>query len=354
MSEGTRISGPRFSRRQALGALAGAGVLPFAVSARAAAPAPVRVGYVPVIGASAFYVLDKAGWAKDAGLAITTTKFDSGPAAISALASGTLDVLAIGVAPVAVAFARGIDVRVIAAGGVGGSLFLAGGPLAKAFADAQGNPAQAFAAFRKAGGKPARIGALPPGAVPTTAFRYWLKQNRVDPADLEIVTMGIEATQQALLANAIDGGQVLEPAATIVQQRIPAARVIATAPQMFPNAPGVVYAATGAFMRARPEAVDTFLKLAIRATDLVRDRPAEAAPYVQQALGSGLVSTAVLEKALASPAVSFVIDPHGIVPTTREMLDFQVELGDFKSAPKTDGLFDFGPWERVQGDARKK
>ena len=66
------------------------------------------------------------------------------------------------------------------------------------------------------------------------------------------------------------------------------------------------------------------------------------------------ISVAVLEKALASPAVSFVIDPRGIVPTTRQMLDFQVELGDFKSAPKTDGLFDFGPWERIQGGAGKK
>lgn len=340
--------GSPFSRRQALGALAGAAALPFISQARAASPIPVRVGFVPVIGASAFYVLDKAGWAKDAGLAISTTKFDSSPAAISALASGTLDVLAIGVAPVAVAFSRDIDVRVIAAGGIGGSLFLAGGPLAKAFADASNNPAAAFEAFRKTSGKPAKIGALPPGAVPTTAFRYWLKQNKVDPADLQIVTMGIEATQQALLAGAIDGGQVLEPAATIVQERIPTARPIATAPEMFPNAPGVVYAATGAFMRAQPAAVDSFVKLTIRATELLRTRPAEAAPYVQQALGAGLVSVAVLEKALASPAVSFVVDPRSILPTTRALLDFQAELGDFKTAPKTDGLFDFGPWDRTQ------
>lgn len=343
--------GPMLTRRHALvalaGSIAGAASLKATGTASAATPTPVRVGYVPVIGAAAFYVLDKAGWAKDAGLAIQTTKFDSGPAAIAALASGTLDVLAIGVAPVAVAFARGIDVRVVAAGGIGGSLFLAGGPLAKVFAESGNAPAKAFAAFRKASGKPAKIGALPPGAVPTTAFRYWLKQQNVDPADLDIVTMGIEATQQALLAGAIDGGQVLEPAATIVQERVPSARVIATAPQMFPNAPGVVYAATGAFMAAQPQAVDTFLKLAIRATELVRTRPAEAAPYVQQALGSGLVSVSVLEKALASPAVSFVIDPRGIVPTTREMLDFQVTLGDFKAAPKIDGLFDFGPWDRA-------
>ncbi|MFC0283755.1 ABC transporter substrate-binding protein [Camelimonas abortus] len=344
-------SNPALSRRAVLGglgALAGAAALP-ASYARAAAPVQARVGFVPVIGASAFYVLDKAGWAREAGLDIQATKFDSGPAAVSALASGTLDLLAIGIAPVAVAYARGLGARVIGAGGIGGSLFLATAPLGESFREAGDAPAQAFAAFRKARGKPARIATLPPGAMPTTAFRYWLKQHRVDPADLEVVTMGIEATQQALLAGAIDGGQVLEPAATIVRQRIPSAVVIATAPQMFPNAPGVVYAATESFLKAQPQAAETFMKLAVRATELVRTKPAEAAVYVQQALGSGLVSAAVLEKALASPAVSFVIDPRSIVESTREVLAFQVELGDYREAPNIDGLFDFGPWDRATG-----
>ena len=104
------------TRRTFIKALGGLALLGPAV-ARAQAPAvPVRVGYVPVIGASALFVLEGAGWAKEAGLDIRTTKFDSGPNAIQALASGTLDVLAIGVAPIAVARAKGIDVKVVAAG----------------------------------------------------------------------------------------------------------------------------------------------------------------------------------------------------------------------------------------------
>ncbi|GGC54273.1 ABC transporter substrate-binding protein [Chelatococcus reniformis] len=307
---------------------------------------PVRVGFVPVIGASALYVLDKAGWAADAGLAIVTTKFDSGPAAISALASGTLDVLAIGVAPVAVAYAKGIDVKVVSAAGIGGSMFVAGDPLAKAFA-AQRDPAKAFAAFRADQGRKPKIATLPPGAVPTTAFKYWLKQHAVVTDDLEIVTMGIEAAQQAMLAGAVDGGQVLEPAATIVQSRDPRFKPIVTAPQMFPDIPGVVLAATGAFARSHADALDTLLRLAIRATDLIRARPGEAAPYVQQALGGGLVEVGVMARALASPAISFLIDPRAIVPTTRHMLAFQAELGDFPKAPETDGLFDFAPYDRA-------
>src|SRR3954452_15075410 len=118
---------------QSLGALALAGP-PHAWGQPSTAT--VRIGYVPVIGASALFVLDGAGWAREAGLAIRTTKFDSGPNAIQALASGTLDALAIGVAPVAVARAKGLKVKVVAAGATGGSAFVASPDLSEAFAAA--------------------------------------------------------------------------------------------------------------------------------------------------------------------------------------------------------------------------
>src|SRR3954470_15872020 len=75
-------------------------------------PETIRIGYVPVIGARALFVLDGAGWAREAGLVIRKTEVDPGPTAIQALASGTLDALAIGVAPVAVARAKGLEVKV--------------------------------------------------------------------------------------------------------------------------------------------------------------------------------------------------------------------------------------------------
>ena len=218
-----------------LSALALGGTIP----ARAQpSPGTVRFGYVPVIGASALFVLDGAGWAREAGLAIRTTKLDSGPNAIQALASGTLDALAIGVAPVAVARAKGLDVKVVAAGATGGSAFVASPGLAEAFAAGGQDPARAFATFRMRRGRPARLATLPPGGVPTVALLRWLwKVGRVDRADVTIVQMGIEAVQQAMLAGAVDGGTVLEPSATLVTRRDPRLRRIVNAPEMFPAFP---------------------------------------------------------------------------------------------------------------------
>jgi len=318
-----------------------------AAAALAAAPAgaqgalALRVGYVPVIGAAALYVLDGAGWAREAGLDIRLAKFDSGPAAIQAISSGSLDMLAIGIAPVAVARSRGLDVHVVSAAGTGGSAFLAAPALAEAFGKTGNDPAAALADFRQAQGRPAKIGTLPPGGVPTVALNYWFfKTHKVARADVEIVAIGIEALQGAILAGAIDGGTVLEPSATIVQRRDPRLKAIATARDMFPDIPGVVIAATGAFEKAHADAVQTIVGLVIRATELIQRDPKAASAYVAEVVGGGLVPADVMAAALASPAVAYVTDPRAIEAPTRALLEYQVEIDDFPAAPKAEGLFE--------------
>jgi NitT/TauT family transport system substrate-binding protein len=318
-----------------------------AAAALAAAPAgaqgalALRVGYVPVIGAAALYVLDRAGWAREAGLDIRLAKFDSGPAAIQAISSGSLDMLAIGIAPVAVARSRGLDVHVVSAAGTGGSAFLAAPALAEAFGKTGNDPAAALADFRQAQGRPAKIGTLPPGGVPTVALNYWFfKTHKVARADVEIVAIGIEALQGAILAGAIDGGTVLEPSATIVQRRDPRLKAIATARDMFPDIPGVVIAATGASEKAHADAVQTIVGLVIRATELIQRDPKAAGAYVAEVVGGGLVPADVMAAALASPAVAYVTDPRAIEAPTRALLEYQVEIDDFAAAPKAEGLFE--------------
>lgn len=307
----------------------------------------LRVGYVPVIGASALLVLAGDGSTRDAGFDLKLSKFDSGPNAIQAFASGTIDILAVGVAPVAVARARGLDASVVSAAAIGGTAFMAGPALARAFAETGNDPAKAFAAFRVATGRKAKLGTLPPGGVPTVALHHWLwKIGRVDRADVEIINMGIEVVQQAMLTGAIDGGTLLEPSATLVSERDPRIRRIVNSTDMFPNIPGVVIAASGKLIKSRPDLVERFVGLLHRATEQLRNEPAKAAPLVLAALGGGLVAEDTIARALISPAVTFVTDPARIREATQELLAYQVELGDFAKSPALDGLFDQGLYER--------
>lgn len=316
----------------------------------AAQDTKVRVAYVPVIGAAPLFVLAGSGEAKAAGLDVSLVRFDSGPPAISAVASGTIDVLVIGVAPVAVARAKGLDVRIVAASSTGGSAFVASPSLAKNFDAARGDPVRALADFHAQNKRPAKLATLPSGGVPNVALHHWLfRLNAVKREDAQIVTLGIDAVQQSILTGGVDGATVLEPSLTIVQQRNPGLKPIVTATEMFEAIPGVVVAVTGAFARAHPEAVDKLVALTIRASATIASDPLKAAGWSQNALGGGLVEAATLARSLGSKAVTFVTDPAAIEEPTRRMLAWQVELGDFDKAPPMDGLFDKAPYLRVTG-----
>ena len=106
------------TRRSLLRTAASAGLAaPFAPALIGAARAAqtLRVGIIPILGAAPVIVLDKEGWAKQAGLELSFITFESGPNMIQALASGTLDVYVAGVAPLAVARAKGVEVKVVTA-----------------------------------------------------------------------------------------------------------------------------------------------------------------------------------------------------------------------------------------------
>ncbi len=318
-------------------------------TAPAAAQTPARVGYIPVIGASQIFVADKEGLTKAAGLDVKFIVFESGPAMIQALASGTLDVYVAGVAPLAVARSKGVDVKVISATAIDEMTTIAGVKLAPFFKDGVA-PAQALKDFRAANGKPARFATQPPGSVPHTTLVHWLSEvARADRADYEIVTMGIDATQQALLAGAVDGSTLREPALTVSMQREPRLKLVATGSQMFPNQPGTVVAVAGAFAAKNPDAVQKLVTGLVEATRIIEKEPKRAAAPVEAALGKGLVDRATIEKALASPASKFVSDPRTIVDSFKAMQAYQVKIGSLEKELPLDGLFDASYYTKATG-----
>ncbi|GEP11274.1 ABC transporter substrate-binding protein [Methylobacterium gnaphalii] len=321
-------------------------VAPLPASAQQA-PIPVRVGVIPVIGAAPIFVARGEGWLKEAGLEPTFTTFESGPNMIQALASGTIDVYVAGIAPLAVARTKGIDVRVVAATAIEEMVFVAGPKLAPYFADAP-SKAEAFKAFKVKEGRVARLATQPAGSVPNTTLQHWLWQvAKADKADAEIVPMGIDATQQAVLAGAMDGASIREPALTIVQLRNPAIKLIATGGEMFPNQPGTVVAVYGKFADMNPAAVDALVKALVKSTELLKSDPAKAAPHVEAALGKGITDVATIQKAISSPAARFVADPRAIIEATKALQTYQVSIGTLDKEAPTDGLFDTKPYEKA-------
>ncbi len=182
-----------------------AGLLVSATSAFA--QQPLRVGYIPVMGVAQIFVAEGEGWTKQAGIPLAMSAFESGPNMIQALSSGSLDVYVAGLAPLLVARSKGIDVRVVAATVVEEMGFAAGASFAPFF-DGR-TPAQAFKAFREKNGRPAKLATQPIGSGPHTTLNYWLWEvAKADKSDVQIIEMGIDATQGAILTGAVEGGSI--------------------------------------------------------------------------------------------------------------------------------------------------
>lgn len=309
---------------------------------------PVRVGNIPVIGIAPILVADKEGWTKEAGLDLAFTTFQSGPHAIQALASGTVDVYVAGIAPLGVARSRGIDVKVVAATASGENVFVGSPRLAQHFAEGVA-PGEAFKRYRVATGKAARLATQPAGSVPNTTLQYWLweviKANR---DDVEIVAMGIDATQQAVLADAVEGATVREPALSIIQKSNPGIKLIEVGDKLFPGQPGTVVGISGTFLKKHPAAVQALVDALVRAGDLLTRDPDRAAPAVAATLAKGIVDLDIIKAALKSPATRFVIDPRQVVAPAKEMEAYQVKLGSLKEAANLDELFDLTFFEKAR------
>ncbi|MFA5121381.1 ABC transporter substrate-binding protein [Zavarzinia sp.] len=332
------------NRRGVLGLGAGVATAAFAGGfrpARAADPVEVRVGFIPVTGAAQLFVFDGLGWAKERGLSLKLTQFASGPNLIQAVASGGIDAYYAGVGPLIVARQKGIGVKVVAATAVEEVAVLANGALAEAVAKAGGDIPKAFAALAKELGRPVKLATQPKGSVPQTVLLYWVRKvAKIDEATVEVVPLGIEETQQALLAGGVEGASIREPAITVVQERNPAIKILVTGGQILPNQPGTVLGLTEKFIAEQPAAAQTLVDLTVKATELLKSEPKTAAPLVNAVLGKGLLSVETIEKALVSPGSKFTADPESIVQATGILQDFQLEIGTIDKTSDLSQLFD--------------
>jgi len=307
----------------------------------------VRVGVIPVIGASPLFIADKEGWFREAGLDLTTVMFESGPNIIQAAAGGGIDLYVAGIAPLAVARSKGIDFRVVTASAIDENVLVAGAKLHGYFKPGV-SAAAAFKQFHTDTGRPAKIATQPPGSVPAANLQYWLREAvHANPADVQIVPIGIDATQQAILANAVDAATVREPTLTIIQQRNPEIALLASGEELFPGQPGTVVAVYGPFLEAHPQAVQAIVDGIVRAIGEVQKTPDRAVPAIEAALSKGIVDQATIRKSLSSPAVHFVADPQAILDSTKALLAYQVKLGALTEAPSIEGLFDQRFYEKA-------
>lgn len=313
----------------------------------------LEIGYMPILPVSPLFVALEDGSLEEAGITADLVSFQNGPAMVQALLAGQLDVAHVGIGPAMVARAKGADIKVVASSIVEQVSFIGLDTLTPFFdADAPGggDPATAFARFAEANGRKPVITTFPVGSVPETVLQYWLQRVLgVDPDELQIIYQGTAQVQQALLTGAVDGAMILEPAVTIVTERVEGARVLASAADLFPGQPGAILAVREGLIAEQPDIVEALVAAHVGATARLNDDAAGTAPAVQGYVGGGRLPLELVEAAIRHSEGRFVADPNYILDGTRTMHDFQQEIGTLKAPLDIDALFDLTFYDRATG-----
>ena len=314
------------------------------------AASSVNVGYVPILSQSQLFVMDREGWAKQAGIELKTTSFSEGPEIVSALRAGTVDAAYFGIGPALVARSSGVDLRVVASNIVEHVGFLARGDLARYMLTDPKAGIERFAA--KKGRKP-RIATFSKGSVPDTVLRYWLLKVAKLPVDaLDIVPMGADRVQQELLAGTVDGASILEPIITLILAKDKTAKVVLDGRDMMPNQPGAVLAVRSDFIRKNPAVVQQLVALHNRATEFLVLNPDAATRDIHDSIGKASVTLDVIEKAISSPYAKFTSDPYRIMASTQLMQNFQLEIGVLTKSVELKDLFDVSFFNKLASEKK--
>jgi NitT/TauT family transport system substrate-binding protein len=168
-------------------------------------PPALRIGALPIDQTSDIFYAQDAGFFKAEGLNVEVTTMQSGPAIISALAGGALDIGSSNVASVASAREAGIALRVLSPSGLHAHsvptdlLMVANDSLIQTGRDLNG--------------KTIAVNAL--GTLPQVSVQVWLDRNGGSSSTVHFVEVPFPQMLQALQLHRVDAASMAEPFITI-------------------------------------------------------------------------------------------------------------------------------------------
>ncbi len=315
--------------------------------AAVAAPSRIRIGYQPVMPMMPFFVAEQQGWWKELGVPVDEIKFTSGPPMVQAFAAGDIDAAYIGTTPAATAIARGVPVK-IAANSTDGAMGIAMAKDLAALYKSEG-AAKAFAAFQQKQGRPVKIATLAKGSAPDAELRFWIGQKLgLNPDnDVQIVPLSEDQLRQAMIANQVDAVTLMEPFATMVSKQNLPFDVALWSDAFLPGVPGSALALRTDFIQKYPALAKKIVEIHMRATQLVKQKPDDAAKMVSDFLGANVLPVEIARAALDSPGGSFCANPRTGLQTLMTFNHYAAKIGILARTVSADELYDFSLYDSV-------
>lgn len=300
----------------------------------------LRLGYFPnVTHAPAILGIESGSFAKDLGtkVKLSTSVFNAGPNAVTALLSGAIDAAFVGPNPAISAFTKGNGAAVVVSGVASGGAFLVVTPEINGPEDLKGK----------------KLADPQLNGTQDIALRWYLKQHGYATdanggGDVAVIPQENSQTLTAFQNGDIDGAWVPEPWATrLVNEG--GGKILVDERDEWPNKQFVttLLLVSKDFLAKHPDTVRALVQATSNAIDTLNADPAKAVPTV--AAGITKAAGKPIKEALVSASfesVTYTVDP--IASSLFAVASHAEQLGG--KAADLDGIFDLS----ILNDLRAK
>jgi NitT/TauT family transport system substrate-binding protein len=241
-------------------AIAGAAALGAPIVARAQAPETVNVGHLVGICMSPLFFAHAAGTFKDEGLNVQL-KFMPNPGdAITALMSGSMDIIHNPFTNAYVAAGQGAPIRIIAGSGAGGLFIIA----------QKDSGIRTISDLVAAKGKGLKVGTMRFNTFELTLYRNLVKHG-VGYGDYSMVWFNdVLSMASAFEAKAIDVVTHVEPFATRLVDKLGGVSLGSNLDAWGEHGPDCVTNTTAKFLEQKPEVIQRYIKAILRADAAIK------------------------------------------------------------------------------------
>jgi NitT/TauT family transport system substrate-binding protein len=230
----------------------------------------VAIGHLSTFYHTSF-ILEGTDWLRKAGLDVTWKLFASGPDMVRAFENKEIDLGYIGLPPAIIGISKGLPLKCIAGGHVEGTVMI-GQPDYKSF-DELGDVKKVLEQFV---GK--TVGTPPKGSIHDVIIKDLIDKLHLD---VEVKNYAWADFVLGAMTDREIEGAVGTPPLVVASRRFAGSKIVIPPHMLWPNNPSYGIVARGEFMQ-HPDVILKFLAQHERASNLIREKPLEAAEIVSK------------------------------------------------------------------------
>ncbi len=277
------------------------------------------------------FILMGTDWLEKAGIEVEWSMFGGGPAIVTALEKGELDIGYIGLPPTMIGIDRGVKIKCVAGGHVEGTVMLAT-PEFLTLEQSDNDQRLFLEQF-----KGLKIACPPAGSIHDVIIRNYVKEagleKDIDVVDYEWADMIPEAIADGKIRVAVG-----TPPLSVVAERCCDTKLVIPPEKLWPDNPSYGIVASTDLIENSSDTLLDFIKLHARACDYIYEDMEGASKLVANTVGV-VDADFVRDVYQVSPKYSAAIS-KAYIDSTMKFVDVLHELGYISGKLRQEDIFD--------------